>query len=103
MLGSISANSPSVGHVKVNALQAIRHAAYNDSEISNDIAILKLVSNVTLTGKVKPLRSLLVFLMNHTNIANIGLVKLPPLSDATTTFNGTLATVSGFGKTTDAG
>jgi secreted trypsin-like serine protease len=51
MLGSISASSPSAGHVMVNVTEAIKHAAYNDTAITNDIAILKLASNVTLTGK----------------------------------------------------
>jgi hypothetical protein len=36
-------------------------------------------------------------------VAKIGLVKLPPLSDATTTFEGKLATVSGFDTTVDGG
>jgi Trypsin len=52
MLGSISASSPSAGHVMVNVTEAIKHAAYNDTAITNDIAILKLASNVTLTGKL---------------------------------------------------
>lgn len=51
MLGSISASSPSAGHVIVNVTEAIKHAAYNNDTITNDIAILKLASNVTLTGE----------------------------------------------------
>jgi hypothetical protein len=39
----------------------------------------------------------------HIIIANIGLIKLPPLSDVSTTFEGILATVSGFGWTVDGG
>jgi hypothetical protein len=50
MLGSISASSPSAGYIMVNVTEAIKHAAYNDTVITNDIAILKLASNVTLTG-----------------------------------------------------
>jgi secreted trypsin-like serine protease len=34
----------------VNVEQAILHEAYNLAQVSNDIAILKLASNVTLTG-----------------------------------------------------
>jgi hypothetical protein len=48
--GSISRRNPSVGHVVVKVKLAIWHPAYNASAITNDIAILKLVSNVALNG-----------------------------------------------------
>lgn len=51
MLGSISDSNPSAGHVIVNTAQAIKHPDYNDATLKNDIGILKLAANVTLTGK----------------------------------------------------
>lgn len=52
LLGSISDDNPSAGHVRVNVVQAIKHAAYDDVKITNDIAILKLATCVNLTRRL---------------------------------------------------
>jgi hypothetical protein len=52
MLGSDSDRYPSAGHVMVNVTQAIAHEGHgssNDGYFYDDIAILKLAINVTLS------------------------------------------------------
>ncbi|CAB3382533.1 Hypothetical predicted protein [Cloeon dipterum] len=81
-LGTIGLNTLSAGAVTITTSVSYPHELYNENNLNNDVCLVKLGSPVTFTANILP-------------------VKLASLSDATNTFEGTLATVSGFGKTAD--
>ncbi|GFG34450.1 hypothetical protein Cfor_05035 [Coptotermes formosanus] len=58
------------------------HSGYDSDNLRNDLALLRLPSAVTLTTNIKP-------------------VNLPSSSQASDTFEGVTAVVSGFGKTSE--
>ncbi|CAB3379401.1 Hypothetical predicted protein [Cloeon dipterum] len=75
-------SSGTPGWVKMNTTTSYYHPNYSDYTLVNDIALLKLPTPLNLTDY-------------------INVVKLPPASDATKTFVGVNATVSGFGRFTN--
>ncbi|CAB3385176.1 Hypothetical predicted protein [Cloeon dipterum] len=83
VLGVQNITRPETGSVSLTTTSKIVHPSYNPTTLNNDIALLRLPSAVTLS-------------------TYISLSRLPRLSDASNTFSGTLATVSGWGKPTDA-
>ncbi|XP_059491200.1 brachyurin-like [Neocloeon triangulifer] len=78
---NVSATSEN-GRVEFTTTSSIKHPNYDDTVLNNDIAILTLPSAVTLSSY-------------------ISVVRLPRLSDASNTFSGTSATVSGWGRPSD--
>lgn len=60
----------------------IIHENYNYENVANDIAIVRLLTTIK-------------------NDPNIAIVQLPSTSDKTATLEGKLATIAGFGRTTD--
>ncbi|XP_059472963.1 transmembrane protease serine 9-like [Neocloeon triangulifer] len=80
-LGSISRSTPSSGAVSLNTAISYVHEGYDDNNLNNDIMLIRLPSNVTLTDTIRT-------------------VSLPP--NTAGSFAGELATISGFGKTSDA-
>ncbi|XP_059491203.1 brachyurin-like isoform X2 [Neocloeon triangulifer] len=72
-----------VGRVEFTTTVKLVHPSYNPTVLNNDLAILTLPSAVTLS-------------------TYISVIRLPRLSDASNTFLGTSATVSGWGKISDA-
>jgi len=50
-LGSVDFNNPSEEHVKLTAIEAIRHEQFNPSTLRHDIALLKLPYEVALSGE----------------------------------------------------
>jgi len=49
-LGSINRQTDSSGYVMLTTTEKFTHEGYNDLNLNNDIALLKLPSMVTLTG-----------------------------------------------------
>lgn len=58
------------------------HENYNSSNVSNDIAVIRLINTIA-------------------NDPNVGIVKLPTRADALVALEGKLSTIAGFGRTTD--
>ncbi|XP_059485544.1 chymotrypsin BI-like [Neocloeon triangulifer] len=77
ILGTISQSLLTPGYLRFTSTVNYTHEQYNDTNLNNDIALIKLPSSVSFTASVSP-------------------VKLPSLYDATKNLTGTLATVSGF-------
>ncbi|CAD7082535.1 unnamed protein product [Hermetia illucens] len=69
-------------NLRVNASNIVVHAAYNATDIRNDIAILKLPQTVNISEQIKP-------------------VDLPSYSDAAQDFSGRSVIASGWGRTND--
>ncbi|XP_059485554.1 brachyurin-like [Neocloeon triangulifer] len=82
-LGTISQSSLTNGYVLLTSTLSYRHEKYDDTNLNNDVTLIKLPSVVSFTSNISP-------------------VKLPSLYDATKNLEGTLATVSGFGRTSDS-
>ncbi|XP_065348586.1 transmembrane protease serine 9-like [Cloeon dipterum] len=81
-LGTIGRTILSPGAVQTTTTTSFRHPQYRSSTLNNDVCLIKLNNPVTFTDTLSP-------------------VALPSTADASNTFVGTLATVSGFGKTAD--
>jgi Trypsin len=69
--------------VSVTATNFIMHQAYNPNNLNNDIGLIGLPSAVALGP-------------------NVAVIRLPTTGQVGTTFAGVLATVSGFGRTTQS-
>ncbi|KAJ8892628.1 hypothetical protein PR048_005209 [Dryococelus australis] len=82
-VGSTSRTVAQSGTVTQNARQAFIHANYNSNTIANDIGLLRLASSVTFSNTINAIR-------------------LPRNSQASTTFAGAAAIVSGFGRVNSA-
>ncbi|CAB3382305.1 Hypothetical predicted protein, partial [Cloeon dipterum] len=78
-LGVVNLNSLTTRDVWYSNF-SIKHEQYNQSTLSNDIALIKLTTSITFTANIRP-------------------IKL--MSDASINLTGTLASVSGYGKTAD--
>jgi hypothetical protein len=50
ILGSINRQTDSIGYVMLTTTEKFTHEGYDDVNLSNDIALLKLPSMVDLTG-----------------------------------------------------
>lgn len=68
--------------VEMTVTKFIVHEKFNPKNLNNDIALFILPSELTYTDNIKP-------------------IQLPSKSQKATTFDGSKATVSGFGKTGD--
>lgn len=76
-------NGPAIWGIDVvDKAHMIMHEQYSATGIINDIALVRLVNTIT-------------------NNANVGIVQLPLTSDKTITLEGIIATIAGFGRTTD--
>ncbi|XP_065331644.1 brachyurin-like isoform X2 [Cloeon dipterum] len=84
-LGSAKRNIAETGRINVVTTHKIIHKLYNDSNLQNDIALLRLINPVNITGPF------------------INTIRLPRVADGSRTFVNTNAVVSGWGKTSDAG
>jgi hypothetical protein len=93
VLGTIDKYTPSAGAVEMTSTVVYKHEQYNPSTIANDIALIKLPSNVTYTSNQEFAFFEVVIILFLDNIKPIA---LPPLADATNTFEGP-AVASGFG------
>ncbi|CAG2062804.1 unnamed protein product [Timema podura] len=78
-LGATSRTAAQTGTVTQTVRSAIVHSNYNPNTITNDIAVIRLNSAVASTSYITP-------------------VRLPRFSQASTTFAGSAARVSGFGR-----
>nr|CAD7459489.1 unnamed protein product [Timema tahoe] len=78
-LGATSRTAAQTGTVTQTVRSAIVHSNYNPNTITNDIAVIRLNSAVASTSFITP-------------------VRLPRFSQASTTFAGSAARVSGFGR-----
>ncbi|XP_049774182.1 brachyurin-like [Schistocerca cancellata] len=83
-LGAISRSAVEPSRVTIVTRSATVHSEYNPNNLYNDIAVVFLGTNVPLSNY-------------------IGLVNLPSRSQAGNSFEGQIATVSGWGLTTDNG
>lgn len=76
-------NGPAAWYLDItDKANMIMHESYNPSNLLNDIALIRLVTTIRAD-------------------ANVGIVSLPLRADASVVFDGTLASVSGFGRTSD--
>nr|CAD7412124.1 unnamed protein product [Timema cristinae] len=78
-LGATSRTAAQTGTVTQTVRSAIIHSSYNPNTITNDIAVIRLNSAVATTSFITP-------------------VRLPRFSQASTSFAGSAARVSGFGR-----
>ncbi|XP_049540824.1 brachyurin-like [Anopheles darlingi] len=78
----LDANEPSQQRIGFSTAGIIAHPQYTPTNIRNDIAVVRLNSPITFNDRVQPAR-------------------LPARSD-TRQFGGSMGTVSGFGRTSDA-
>nr|CAD7207072.1 unnamed protein product [Timema douglasi] len=78
-LGSTSRTSAESGSVTQTLRSAVIHSGYNSATVANDIALLRLTSAVASSSVIAP-------------------VRLPSYSQASNTFVGSGARVSGFGR-----
>ncbi|GLG92354.1 Chymotrypsin, partial [Gryllus bimaculatus] len=79
-LGASNIQTSQTGTVVQTTRNKIQHASYNPSTINNDIALLRLSTAVSSTSYIRTIR-------------------LPRSSQASNTFQGSTAIVSGFGRT----
>ncbi|XP_059481753.1 brachyurin-like isoform X2 [Neocloeon triangulifer] len=84
-LGSAKRNIVEAGRINVVTKHKFIHHGYNDQNLQNDIALLRLNSPINITGPF------------------INTIRLPKVSDGSRTFVNTNGVVSGWGKTSDAG
>nr|CAD7459491.1 unnamed protein product [Timema tahoe] len=78
-LGSTSRTAAQSGSVTQTLRSAVIHDSYNPVTVANDIALLQLTSAVASSSFIAP-------------------VRLPSFSQASTSFTGSAARVSGFGR-----
>lgn len=76
-LGSLNLNS---GGTSQTSFSVVNHPQYNPSNLNNDVSVIRLPTSVTLT-------------------ASINAIRLPRVSQQSTTFANSRTTVSGFGAT----
>lgn len=69
---------------QIQGLQAISHPEYNSSNLNNDISLVQLSESVTLTRSIQ-------------------IIRLPSISQKSTSFAGLQTSVSGFGATQQGG
>lgn len=76
-------NGPAVWYIDVtDTANMIMHESYNPSNLLNDIALIRLVNTI------------------KTDV-NVAIVQLPSRADASVNLDGKLASISGFGRTSD--
>lgn len=76
-------NGPAIWGIDItDRAHLIMHENYNSSNVSNDIAVIRLINTIA-------------------NDPNVGIVKLPTRADALVALEGKLSTIAGFGRTTD--
>ncbi|XP_059477130.1 brachyurin-like [Neocloeon triangulifer] len=82
--GGIDITSNETGEIVQTSTEAIVHEAYDATNITNDIGLIKLPNPYTLS-------------------TNIFFIKLPSMAEASKTFVNALLTVSGYGMTRNTG
>ncbi|KAJ8719735.1 hypothetical protein PYW08_011910 [Mythimna loreyi] len=78
----LGTNTPLTGGTRITTTDIVLHANYNPVNINNDIAIIRLPTNVGFSDSIRP-------------------IALPSGIDLWMTFAGSWAVVAGFGRTTD--
>ncbi|KAJ8720329.1 hypothetical protein PYW07_012372 [Mythimna separata] len=78
----LGTNTPLTGGTRVTTSDVVVHPSYNTANINNDIAVIRLPTNVGFSNSIRP-------------------IALPSGFDLWMTFAGSWAVVAGFGRTSD--